>query len=89
MRSSPPGKMIDVFSWHLDSFLAATCIAQAPVPQAKVDPTPLSQTLTIIFLLFIIWQKCTLVFSGNKLLFSNIGPSSLCDIKLRSSIKKN
>jgi hypothetical protein len=47
--------------------LEATAVAQAAVPQAFVNPAPLSQTLTLIKLLLIFFAKVTLHLSGNKL----------------------
>ena len=83
----PPGKVTTVFELQRPNLWAATWIAQAPVPQAKVGPAPLSHTFTLIFSLFMIWQKWTLVFSGNYSFFSNIGPSPERKIESISFIK--
>ena len=52
----PPGRFISVFELHKPSLYAATCTAQAPVPQANVAPAPLSHTSTLILSLFIIFS---------------------------------
>ena len=54
--------------------LPAKAAAHAAVPQAFVNPAPLSQTLTLIKFLLITLAIVTLHFSGNILWFSISGP---------------
>ena len=44
----------------------ATTAADAPVPEARVSPTPRSQTRCLIWSSSTIWIKCTLVRFGNS-----------------------
>ena len=47
--------------------LPAIAVAHAAVPQAFVNPAPLSHTLTLIKFLFITFARVTLHFSGKYL----------------------
>ncbi len=70
-------------------FNAINAVAHAAVPQAKVLPAPLSQTLTLIFFLSCIFAKVTFTLSGKYLWFSIIGPiliKSLSEISLKKTI---
>ena len=52
----------------------ANAVAHTAVPHAFVNPAPLSQTLTLIRFLLIIWAIVILHFSGNILWISSWGP---------------
>ena len=52
----------------------ATTEAHAPVPQARVSPLPLSQTLIFIYFSLIISTNSVLILSGKISLFSKYGP---------------
>ena len=71
----PKGKAISVCEPVTPFIFPATAVAHAAVPQAFVLPAPLSQTLTLIKLLFITWAIVTLHFSGKRLCFSITGPT--------------
>ena len=62
----PPLKIISAVGSVRLFLYAATNAAQAPDPQAKVFPAPLSHTMTFICFLLIIWQISTFTFSGKS-----------------------
>lgn len=73
-RSFPNWNSISVVEFSKFFKLAATAVAHAAVPQALVNPAPLSQTLTLKCLSFIFSANVTLHFSGNNSWFSISGP---------------
>jgi len=66
--------------------MAIRAAAQAPLPQAKVSPAPLSYTLRSISLLEIILPKPKLTPSGNQSLFCNASPRYFKDISSLSDV---
>ena len=54
--------------------IAVSTAAQAPVPQARVSPTPRSNTRSLISLAFTISMKPTLTRSGKRSCRSMMGP---------------
>jgi len=61
--SFPSSNSISVLALVKPFMLPATAVAQAAVPQALVNPAPLSHTLTLIKLSLIILARVTLHFS--------------------------
>jgi len=86
--SFPSSNSMSVFSFVKPFIFPATAAAQAAVPQAFVNPAPLSHTLTLIKFLLITLASVTLHFSGKSLLFSIAGPISLILKLLIFSTKK-
>ena len=72
--SLPSLNSISVFFSTNPLIFPAIADAQAAVPQAFVNPDPLSHTLTLIKFLLITLARVTLHFSGNNLWFSISGP---------------
>ena len=72
--SLPSSNSISVFFSTNPLIFPAIAVAQAAVPQAFVNPDPLSQTLTLIKFLLTTLARVTLHFSGNNLWFSISGP---------------
>lgn len=77
MFRAPPNKLtftlLSVKLFKID----ATTDAHAPVPQARVIPQPLSQTLKSISLRDLTLINSTFVFSGKISWCSNFGPTFL------------
>ena len=70
----PSSNSISVLLFVKPFIFPATAAAQAAVPQALVNPAPLSHTFTLIKFLLITCAIVTLHFSGNRLCFSISGP---------------
>ena len=84
--SDPPG--IVTFTGELARLvlIAATAVAQAPVPQARVSPAPRSQVRKRTPSLSS-WATLTLMRSGKAASFSMVGPMSSSVIASASSTK--
>ena len=88
MESFPSLNSISVFFSTNPLIFPAIAVAHAAVPQAFVNPAPLSQTLTLIKFLFITLARVTLHFSGKSLWFSISGPIFFKSKFSTSSTKK-
>ena len=74
MVSLPPGRVTVTRSLSLPWLMPITTAAQAPVPQARVSPTPRSNTRNLISLALTISMKPTLTRSGKRSWRSMMGP---------------
>ena len=85
IKRGPPGSMTSACSSARSRSTAATSVAQAPVPQARVGPAPRSQTRISNRSREWTLRKCTFVLAGNTGCTSKAAPHSSKGIRLRSS----
>ena len=74
MVNLPSANSISTFLSVKPLIFEAIAVAHAAVPQALVNPAPLSQTLTLIKFWLITFARVTLHFSGKYSWFSILGP---------------
>src|SRR6202011_3020620 len=74
IASLPPGSVISTLRLARFSRAAATAVAQAAEPQARVKPAPRSQVRMVMWSRSTMWASVMLARSGKIGWFSNSGP---------------